>query len=194
MRYVALLRAINVGGRNAVTMAALAACLEQQGFGGVATYLNTGNVVFDAAGRSTSALTARIERALAARFGFPVPVVLQSAAQLRAVVAGAPADWSRRRDLRRNIAFLKPPLTAARAMADVEAREDVDAVTPGKGVLYLSTVMSALGRSRLSRLITTPIYRDMTIRSYDTCRKVVALLDRPTSERPAAAHRPSGSR
>jgi uncharacterized protein (DUF1697 family) len=174
MRYVALLRAINVGGRNPVGMGALRDCFERLGYASVRTYIQSGNVLFEAAATSSAKLTEAIEHALAARFGFAVPVVVLSAARLQAVVDRAPAEWARRADLRRNVAFLRPQLTARQALAHIAARDGVDVVTAGRSVLYLSTEMSALGRSRLTRLITTPIYRELTIRTYDTCRKMLA--------------------
>jgi uncharacterized protein (DUF1697 family) len=177
MKYVALLRGINVGGRSPIKMGALKECLEQEGFESVATYIQSGNVVF-AAGKSTDAkLTDQIERALSTTFGFDVPIVLQSSAQLRTVLAEAPASWRRRNDLRRNIAFLKRPLTSRQALGDVEVKEGVDDVSAGKGVLYMSTVMRSLGSSRLTKLIAKKIYRQMTIRSYNTCQKILALME-----------------
>jgi uncharacterized protein (DUF1697 family) len=177
MKYVALLRGINVGGRKPIKMGALKDCLEREGFESVATYIQSGNVIFEAGKKGDAQLTGPIERALSASFGFEVPVVLQSASQLKAVVDGAPANWSRRSDLRRNIAFLKRPLTSKQALKDVEVKEGVDVVTPGKGVLYMSTVMTSLGSSRLTKLVTKKIYRQMTIRSYNTCQKVLALME-----------------
>jgi uncharacterized protein (DUF1697 family) len=63
-RYVALLHGINVGGKNLIRMTDLRACFERLGFADVATYIQSGNVVFGATGAS-AALTRRIERAVA---------------------------------------------------------------------------------------------------------------------------------
>jgi uncharacterized protein (DUF1697 family) len=98
---VALLRGVNVGGKRAVAMAALKACLEQQRFEEVATYIQSGNVIFQTRDRTVSQITNRIEAALQETFGFDVPIVLKSRPQLKAVVEGAPAGWKRRADLRR---------------------------------------------------------------------------------------------
>jgi uncharacterized protein (DUF1697 family) len=176
MKYVALLRGINVGGKNAIRMPALKDCLERQAFESVATYIQSGNVVFDTDEKRAAPLARRIEQALSSTFGFDVPIVLQSYAQLKAIVDEAPRRWKRGGDLRRNIAFLRRPLTSTQAIKDVEVREGVDTVTAGSDVLYMSTVMSAVGKSRLNRLVTKEIYRDMTIRSYNTCLKILALM------------------
>jgi uncharacterized protein (DUF1697 family) len=61
MRYVALLRGINVGANNPVSMAKLKACLETTGFEAVTTYIQSGNVIFTAASSPRDELTRRIE-------------------------------------------------------------------------------------------------------------------------------------
>jgi uncharacterized protein (DUF1697 family) len=178
MIYIALLRGINVGGKSIIKMSALKACFEQApaGMTNVATYIQTGNVIFESGDRSAASLTTKIEKALAGTFGQPVSVVVQSAAQFREVVAGVPSTWPRGTHLRRYIAFLRAPMTSAKALKAVEARADVDVVTPSQGVLYMSTRLDALGKSRLTRLVGTPIYQVMTIRNYSTCVKMLALV------------------
>jgi uncharacterized protein (DUF1697 family) len=157
-------------------MPALKVCLERQGFASVATYIQSGNVVFATGDKDARAIAARIERALALSFGFEVPIVLQSRAQLQRVIHRAPAMWKRGAHLRRNVAFLRPPLTARRAIEDVEVKDGVDAVSAGPGVLYLSTRMDALTSSRLNRLVMKPSYKQMTLRTYNTCQKVLELM------------------
>jgi uncharacterized protein (DUF1697 family) len=178
MIYIVLLRGINVGGKGIVKMSALKTCLEQAGMTNVTTYIQSGNVILESGNRSVSRLTTRIETALTKTFGEPVSVVVQSAAQFQEVVAGVPSSWPRGTHLRRYIAFLRAPMTATKALKSVDGREGVDIVTPGRGVLYMSTRLDALGKSRLTRLVGTPIYQAMTIRNYSTCLKMLALLKR----------------
>src|SRR5687768_17987048 len=91
--YVALLRAINVGGKNPIRMADLKACFEEHGFERVATYIQSGNVVFNAARSSPTQLTVDIENMLAARFDYAASIVLRSRRQMRAIVDHAPAGF-----------------------------------------------------------------------------------------------------
>jgi uncharacterized protein (DUF1697 family) len=78
-RMVALLRAVNVGGRK-LPMAELRALCADMGLEDVATYIQSGNLIFTAAGKA-EAIEARLERAIADRFGLDVPVIVRSAAQ-----------------------------------------------------------------------------------------------------------------
>ena len=88
--YVALLRGINVGGRNLIRMPALKACFEDNGFEDVSTYIQSGNVLFATAEKGSKALTERIEAMLADAFDYVPTVVVRSRKQMRAIVEGAP--------------------------------------------------------------------------------------------------------
>lgn len=176
MIYVALLRGINVAGRNITNMAALKACLEGAGLDRVETVIQSGNVVFESAQKSTAKLASQIDAAIETLFGIDPRVVVLSRERLNTVLAEAPAAWRSKPGLRMNIAFLRPPVTAALALKEIDVRSGVDSVEPGKGVLYMSTALSDLGKSRLARIVTKPVYKEMTIRSYGTCERILALI------------------
>jgi len=178
-RFVALLRGINVGGNNVIGMADLRACFEADGFDDVRTYIQSGNVLFTASG-SPVALTARIERMLIAAFGYEATVVVRSARQFRAIVDAAPERFGADRDrFRSDVIFLMPPLTPARALADVPTREGVDRAWTGPGVLYFERLASRAAQSRLSKIVSLPIYRSLTIRNWATTCTLLEMLQTP---------------
>src|SRR5688572_7314231 len=88
-RYLALLRGVNVGGKSLVKMADLRAAFERMGLVEVATYIQSGNVLFRAPRQKGKELAARIESELHRRLGTKLRVVLLTEAQLRGVVEGA---------------------------------------------------------------------------------------------------------
>ena len=177
MKYVALLRAINVGGRNLMSMSAVRACLEQREFECVSTYIQSGNILFESDVSDVSTLAATIEQALGETFGHTAPVFLRSHRQMKKIVAEAPKEWKTGATLRRNVAFLRKPLTASKAVAAIEPKPGVDSVKAGNGVIYMSTVMARLTQSAFPKIVGKPIYRDMTIRTYSTCQKILVLMD-----------------
>ena len=177
MKYVALLRAINVGGNNLMRMSDVRACLEAREFQRVSTYIQSGNVLFDAKESNVAKLTATIEIAFFEVFGTTVPVFLRSHRQMKKIVGEAPREWTNGGALRRNVAFLRKPLTASKAVAEMDPKPAVDSVKAGDGVVYMSTVMTRLKQSGFPKIVGKPIYRDMTIRNYSTCQKLLALLD-----------------
>jgi uncharacterized protein (DUF1697 family) len=175
--YVALLRGINVGGNNVIKMSDLKAAFEALDLSAVATYIASGNVLFETGEKDAAALTRRIETALSARFGYDSKIVLRSRAQMKAVVAGAPRGFGSRPALRRYDAiFLKEPLTAREALESITIAEGVDEAHAGKGVLYFSRLIAQAARSRLGRVVMLPVYKRMTIRNWNTTTKLEAML------------------
>ena len=161
-----------------MSMAALQQCLERLGLINVRTFIQSGNVIFETGKTSGAKLTRRIEGAVSTALGIDSRIVLLSQAQLKTIVAEAPAGWARSSDLRRNIAFLRPAVTASQALEQVEVKPGVDSVTAGKGVLYMATVVSGVQKSGLRKLIRMPAYPEMTLRTYGTCQKILALMER----------------
>lgn len=175
--YLALLRGINVGGRNIIRMAELRSCFEAEGFRDVVTYIQSGNVIFRAADSTLGDLTIRIEEMLGSAFGYRAKVVLRSRGQMEAVVAGAPAGFGSQPDRHRyDVIFLRDTLTAEDAMREVLVRPGVDEAWAGDGVLYFSRLISQASRSYLSRLVSMPVYQDMTIRNWNTTTRLLQLM------------------
>jgi uncharacterized protein (DUF1697 family) len=177
-RFVALLRGINVGGKNIIPMAELRACFEAMKFARVGTYIQSGNVLFDAPAGDPDRLEGRIERALARRFKLTSRVVVLSREELRRVIRDAPAGFGENAaKFRYDVMFLKRPLTAAKAAGSISLKPGVDASWPGKGVVYFSRLTVKATQSRLSRITQLPIYQQMTIRNWNTTTRLLALLD-----------------
>ena len=174
---VALLRGINVGGRNVIRMADLRSAFEAEGFRDVATYIQSGNVIFRAPGSTSGALTSRLEAMLASAFDYRGKVVLRSREQMEAVVAGAPAGFGSQPDRHRyDVIFLRDTLTAEDAMREVLVRPGVDEAWAGRGVLYFSRLIGQASRSYLSRLVSMPVYQDVTIRNWNTTTRLLQLM------------------
>ena len=177
--YVALLRGINVGGSNLIKMPALKACFEAQGFRDVATYIQSGNVLFTAGRSNHNALTGQLEKALSKTFACRSRVVVRSFEQMEAVVEGAPKGFGTRpAAYRYDVIFLKHPLTADDAMKTMRPKPGVDRVVAGDGVLYCSRLISRAAQSHLTRVVGTAAYQNMTIRNWNTTRKLLELMER----------------
>ncbi len=177
MKYVALVRAINVGGRNLMRMSDVRACLEERKFQRVSTYIQSGNILFESDVANVSALTAAIEKAFSETFEHSAGVFVRSHRQMQKIVADAPKEWKNGAALRRNVAFLRKPLTASKAVAAVELKPGVDSVKAGVDVVYMSTVVTRITQSAFPKIVGKPIYRDMTIRNYTTCQMILTLMD-----------------
>lgn len=175
--YVALLRGINVGGKNIVRMADLRDAFEDAGYAEIGTYIQSGNVLFESDG-PPAALERDIETMLEGRFGLSLVVVVRSHRQLRNVVNRAPDGFGAAPDTHHSdVIFLKAPLSSDQALRAVDLRDGVDQAWPGAGVLYFSRLSERLSQSRMGRIASTPQYQSMTIRNWRTTTRLLSLLD-----------------
>jgi uncharacterized protein (DUF1697 family) len=160
---IALLRGINVGGHHRVPMADLRALFERLGHTNVATYIQSGNVLFDS-DRDEVDLTTELSDAIQQRFGFEVPVVVRTATDLAALPASHPLAHVQPEEKLQHVVFLGAAPSAesiaafdgARYAPDqlvVEAREAFIAYPNGsaRSKLTLDAVVSALGANGTAR-------------------------------------------
>jgi uncharacterized protein (DUF1697 family) len=174
--YVALLRGINVGGRNRILMADLAACFEDAGYDEVRTYIQSGNVVFRSDESDRVLLRGSIERMLARAFDYAATVELRDAAELQAVVEEAPAGFGADKDTYHyDVLFLLSPLQPHEALAALTLRDGVDAAWAGPGVVYVRRVKAFASRSGLSKIASHPFYQRLTIRNWNTTTRLLAM-------------------
>jgi uncharacterized protein (DUF1697 family) len=181
MDYVALLRAVNVGGRW-VSMAELRATVESLGYKNVRSLLQSGNLIF-ASPRRGAAIERDLEIAVLRRFGFETPIMVRSAAELDAVVSTNPFKVEAKKDPGHLIVvFLKSKAGAKEEKAlraAIVGRERI--LLRGKA-LY-AVYPDGVGRSKLTAaLIDRHLGTSGTARNWNTVSKLRALA-KPIQER-----------
>lgn len=112
MRYVALLRGINLGGKTMINMGDLKAEFEKLGLRNVTSYINSGNIAFDTAKASESKLVARIETAVEARFGRAVAVMVREQPDIERIIRNNPFDGQYESHKEMHVLFLKDEMPA----------------------------------------------------------------------------------
>lgn len=176
--YLALLRGINVGGKNKVPMAQLKACLEELGCENVQTYIASGNVLFTS-DKSGSQLVAEIEAALPKKFKLDsdlIKILLLSLAQLQQVVDQAPKGFGTERETYHTDVIFLMGIPAPEAFAIFNPKEGVDKVWQGDRAIYSQRVSALRTKSRLSSIMASPLYKSMTIRTWGTVTKLLGLM------------------
>lgn len=177
--YVVLIRGINVGGKNAVSMATLRALLEELGFLRVSTYIASGNILLQS-DLSPVQIKAKIEKALPQNFTLDqdlIKVLVLSREQLKAVVDNKPKGFGEQPDTYHSDAIFLIDASATEAMRVFSPREGVDMVWQGDGVIYSQRLSAQRTKSRLNKITISPLYKSMTIRSWNTTTKLLQLLD-----------------
>jgi len=183
-RYLVLLRGINVGGKNKVLMAPLRELLEELGFSNVATYIASGNVILTS-DQSAAAIKRELEEALPKTFKLDselIAVLVLTLAQLRAVVRKRPQGFGDHPERYHSDAVFLMGIDARTAMKVFDPRPGVDEVWPGTGVIYSQRLSAQRTKSRLGKIIGTPAYKSMTIRSWQTTLALLERMEAPDAE------------
>lgn len=181
--YIALLRGINVGGKNRIKMADLTACFMKMGFDQVTTYIQSGNVLFLSEEGDKEQLTSTIEETLSDTFDYQSKIVLLSDLQLQKVIENAPCAFGKDTDTYKfDILFIKPPLTSQQAIERIKLKEGVDQVAEGKHVIYMSRLKTQASQSSLIKLSANPVYQQITVRNWNTTTKLWELAQKITEK------------
>ncbi len=175
---IALLRAVNLGPTNKVSMADLKALLTDLGFGHARSLLVSGNLVFEGDGRSDAQLEQLLEREAEKRLGLRTPIMVRTADEWGALIAGNPFPKEARADpAHLVVSCFKQSLSARAVTALQEAipgRESVRA--RGRDAYFVYP--DGIGRSRLTAaLIEKHLGSPGTARNWNTVLKLAAMLD-----------------
>lgn len=177
--YLALLRGINVGGKNKVPMAELKECFEEVGCENVRTYIASGNVLFES-DRSPAELTSTLEKALPTKFGLDdelIRILVLSRDQFQTVFDQAPKGFGTEPDKYHSDAIFLMGVPKDEAMQVFNPREGVDRIWPGDVAIYSQRLSAQRTKSRLSAMMASPLYKQMTIRSWATTAKLWELMN-----------------
>ncbi len=176
-----LLRGINVGGKNPVPMARLRGVLGELGLRGcrhVHRERQRDPQLRPQAGSDQAGIEAALPKAFKLHAEL-IAVLVLTAAQLRAVVADRPKGFGDQPGRYHSDAIFLMGIDATAAMEAFDPREGVDAVWPGKGVIYSQRLSAQRTKSRLNRVMASPHYKSMTIRNWATTTKLAELVDAP---------------
>lgn len=179
MKYIALLRGINVGGKNKVSMAELKRHLEDAGCESVRTYINSGNVLFESA-LDAQTLSASIENILVKNFTLDssvIKVLVLTNSQLKMIVNNRPKGFGEQPDTYHSDVIFLMGVPANEAIKVFQPKEGVDTIWQGEGVIYSQRVSELRTKSRLNRIMGTPEYKLMTIRNWNTTTKLLELIE-----------------
>lgn len=175
MRYVCLLRGINVGGNTMIKMSELSTMFESLGFSGVKTYINSGNLAFNARKTSENALIERIEKAVEKAVGKKVQVMVREQKDIASVLAGNPYEGEYESHKEMHVLFLKSELAADKKQLLAEAVPTGERFTIVDREIYCHLPMgvadSYLGRGQFEKMLGTSV----TARNWRTVQKLAEL-------------------
>ena len=174
--FVALLRGVNVGGNNMISMSSLKKSFEGMGFSDVVTYINSGNIIFKSKVADARKLEKKIEQMLSKEYQIESRVVLRSFAEMEKIVESLPQTWTGDSRWRYNVIFLRHSIDSEDILRELEVKKDIEEVVYCPGALFWSAQVSDLTRTNMLKLSSRKIYQDMTVRNLNTTRKLYELM------------------
>ena len=175
-QYIALIRGINVGGKNAVSMARLKEILLANGFENVSSYINSGNIIFESQATNLSNLVTQFENLLLAEFSVTTRVAIVSVKEIHDSWKHAPEWWGKDSNTKHNAIFVIAPADAKAVAAEVgEAKPEYEKIDMYKHIIFWSAPLETFSRTRWSKIVGTSAYDKITIRNFNTTKKLVEL-------------------
>ena len=174
--FVALLRGINVGGKNMIRMSSLKDSFERMGFDDVTTYINSGNIIFKAQEGDARKLERNIEAMLAREYKLECKVVVRSFSEMADLVKSLPKTWDGDGRWKYSVIFLKRSIDSENILNGLKPKSDIEQVVYRPGALLWSARISDLSRTSMLRLSSQKLFQEMTVRNTNTTKKIYELM------------------
>ena len=179
MKYVALLRGINVGGNHPVSKLELEQVFEELGFTDVMIYINSGNVIFSS-GYVPKA--GEIQSILEKHFGFVIPTLVMSGEKVQTIAAAIPAGWTNdtpkpdKSGQKSDVLYLFDEANVPDILKKMKYRPEIETMIYIDGAVLANVTRANQSRSSLLKIMGTQLYKQMTIRNVTTARKLAELV------------------
>ena len=176
--HLALLRGINVGGKNIIPMAALADCFMEMKLASVKTFIASGNVMFRAPKQDLRRLEEKIENVLQLTFNYDAKVVVKTKAELDSIVKAVRKEWPKPSPaIRYYVLYLRHAIDSKKILGEFAPRAGVETLTYTPGALLWAAKKGAVTKSTVARkMLAKPIYQEITVRNLHTTLKLAELM------------------
>lgn len=169
MKYVALLRGINVGGKRKIEMKKLKELFVNLGFENVSTYINSGNVIFES-GENILEIKQKIELELKKNFNDEFPILVKSVTDLKNIIKNIPEDWQNNDEQKTDVAYLFAEVDNEKILEELPVKRDFIEIKYVKGAIIWNVKRINYSKSHLNKIINHKLYKFMTVRNVNTAR------------------------
>ncbi|MDU7147396.1 MAG: DUF1697 domain-containing protein [Clostridium sp.] len=176
MVYVALLRGINVGGKNKIDMKLLKETFVRTGMQSVTTYINSGNVIFTDMKHTKTEITDLLEAAIFRDFQLNIKVLIRSLNDFEHIMKVLPEAWKNDKDMRSDVLFLWEEFDRETVINELNIKPEVDTVMYVPGAILWTLDKVNITKSGLNKFIGTDVYKKMTVRNVNTTRKIYEIM------------------
>jgi uncharacterized protein (DUF1697 family) len=175
MIYVLLLRGINVGGNHKVSMKVLKMQLEFLNYKNVFTYINSGNIIFEA-NKSRVILESEIKKLFSEKYNFPIVFLLKTKREIVEIAKKIPENWTNDSKQKTDVAYLFKEVDKKQVLDILPVKKELVSLIYVKGAVVWNVRKSDLTKSHLNKVIGSEIYKKMTVRNCNTARFLAQML------------------
>lgn len=169
MKYIALLRGINVGKERRVEMKKLKTLFESLGYSNVSTYINSGNVIFEGKGKQQE-IREILELNFKKEFGFDILTLVKTEKEMIRIVEVIPKNWKNDITQRSDVAYLFPEIDSKKTIDDLPIKKEFMDIRYVKGAIFWNVDRKNYNKSHLNKIISHNLYQFMTVRNVNTAR------------------------
>lgn len=176
MIYVALLRGINVGGKNKIDMKLLKETFLGVGMESVITYINSGNVVFIDKKHTKAEITTLLQDAIFRDFQLNIKVLIRSINDFEDMMKVLPESWKNDKTMRSDVLFLWEEVDRETSIDELKINPEIDTLMYAPGAILWTLDKRNITQSGLNKFIGTDLYKKMTARNVNTTRKLYEIM------------------
>ena len=180
-KYIALLRGINISGKNKIPMKDLKTNLKDINYKNVITYLNSGNIIFESEETNKNIIKEQIENMIKNKFNLNIPTYIIKSNELNDILEHQPEFWKKEnKEIYHNIIFIIPPTTTKEVLDSLgKSKEEYEKIEIYKNIIYWSYDLNNYRKTNWwSKTASSNIKDDITIRTKNTILKVLEISNR----------------
>lgn len=169
MKYIALLRGINVGGKRKVEMKRLKTLFETLGCTNVSTYINSGNVIFELRDDQKHILE-KIKSELKEEFKFDIVTLIKTEEEMKEIAGAIPSEWQNNSAYKTDVAYFFPEIDSKEILNELPIKKEFIDIRYVKGAIFWNIDRKNYNRSHINKIISHILYQFMTVRNVNTAR------------------------
>ena len=178
MIYVALLRGINVGGKNKINMKELKKSFERVGMEKVSTYINSGTIVFEYPSLNKAEIIDILQDVIFEDYSLEIKVLLRNIKEVAIVIDALPEDWKNNQEMKSDVMFLWEEVDDEKVLDELKIKPDIETLIYVPGALLWSVDRTNQTKSGLAKLSSKKLYKKMTIRNVNSTRKIYSMMEK----------------
>ena len=178
MKYIILLRGVNISGKNKVSMPKLKQLLEENSYQNVSTYLNSGNIIIESNINNKELIVENLSKIIEFNFNIKIPIYIMIVPELEDILNNSPSWWgTTNKEIYDNLIFIIPPTTYEEVYNTIGSpKENVDQIEEYHNTIFWSFVLKDYRKSTWwIKTASTSITNKITIRTANTMKKLLQL-------------------